>query len=288
MDSETHIVRANGKNSTLEFLPLARHHPEEVQKTKWWGIRPTIIPRMNRSRDGSDKRDPAAEISHSALVHQRVIRMGRQIRYSDIHWGVVLGAGTYGEVSSATLDRRTVAVKKIFSGTTPVETEEVYNDFKREVRILQRIKHDRVVLFHGFVEEIGAPYCLVFEKLEGNVATLLRAVRKDQVAITFRVCLGIAKDAAQAVGYLHRRTPPILHRDLKAENLLLEGNFRCKLTDFGLSRTFSADRPSKMTVCGTPSWVAPEVFRGEEYSEKVDVYSFGVRFVVARLGFFWC
>jgi len=88
------------------------------------------------------------------------------------------------------------------------------------------------------------------------------------------MCLKIAHDSARACEYLHNLSPKILHRDLKAENLLLDSSFNCKLTDFGLSRGY--ETKSVMTVCGTPCWVAPEIFKGEPYTEAVDVYSFGV------------
>ncbi len=79
---------------------------------------------------------------------------------------------------------------------------------------------------------------------------------------------------AEACKYLHAREPKIVHRDLKSENLLIDDHFTAKVSDFGLSRFIDLD--AKMTVCGTPSWVAPEIFREERYTEKVDVYSYAI------------
>ena len=115
---------------------------------------------------------------------------------------------------------------------------------------------------------------LLFELMQGSVGSLLELVHKNKVNVTWRMCMKIARDSARAVAYLHNLTPKILHRDLKSENLLLDNSFNCKLTDFGLSRAYEPH--TVMTVCGTPCWVAPEIFRGEPYSEEVDVYSFGV------------
>ena len=267
IDSDTHQIRAKSAVA-FDFVPI-RHM--QVKPGGSPTRRPIIIPNNN-----SKGRSAEYDAAHQQLLAKGKGKIGTMIKYNDLVFGVVLGAGTYGEVSSGTWGGRRVAIKKLFPGTSPVETEEVFNDFNREISILRRIKHDRIVSFLGYVQDPHAPFCLVFELLEGNAAMLLKCVRRGEVNITYRVCLGIVKDTADAMAYLHRRTPLILHRDLKAENLLLEKNLRCKLTDFGLSRTFDASKPCKMTVCGTPSWVAPEVFRGDEYSEKVDVYSYGI------------
>ena len=88
----------------------------------------------------------------------------------------------------------------------------------------------------------------------GSVHTLLKMARQKKVLISWKICLTVALDAAEAVHYLHKLEPQILHRDLKAENLLLTNHFRCKLTDFGLSRSYDGGAASKMTVCGTPCW----------------------------------
>lgn len=66
----------------------------------------------------------------------------------------------------------------------------------------------------------------------------------------------------------------LIHR-VQGENLLITETFRCKLSDFGLSRSLNRNSNAQ-TMCGTPRWLAPEVFRGEDYSEKIDIYSYGI------------
>ncbi|CAN4109538.1 unnamed protein product [Withania somnifera] len=81
---------------------------------------------------------------------------------------------------------------------------------------------------------------------------------------------------ANGMNYLHKRNPPIVHRDLKSPNLLVDKNYTVKVCDFDLSRFKENTFLSSKTAAGTPEWMAPEVIRDEQSNEKSDVYSFGV------------
>eukprot|EP01087_Luapelamoeba_hula_P022681 TRINITY_DN8193_c0_g1_i2.p1 TRINITY_DN8193_c0_g1~~TRINITY_DN8193_c0_g1_i2.p1 ORF type:complete len:180 (-),score=31.16 TRINITY_DN8193_c0_g1_i2:61-600(-) len=84
----------------------------------------------------------------------------------------------------------------------------------------------------------------------------------------------IAKGAALGVYYLHSLDPIILHRDLKSSNILIDENWNAKVADFGFARIKQDN--ATMTRCGSPCWIAPEVITGQKYTEKADVYSFGI------------
>jgi len=87
----------------------------------------------------------------------------------------------------------------------------------------------------------------------------------------------IAIDVSRGMYYLHRSIPPIIHRDLKSHNLLVDDNFKVKIGDFGLSKLIVPETSyNAMTACGTPAWTAPEVLRNERYTTSADVYSFGL------------
>lgn len=75
--------------------------------------------------------------------------------------------------------------------------------------------------------------------------------------------------------YLHSFKPPIIHRDLKSPNLLVDKDWTVKVSDFGLSRV-KAQTMAPWSRAGTPEWMAPEVLRNEPSNEKCDVYSYGV------------
>src|SRR5271156_2614927 len=88
--------------------------------------------------------------------------------------------------------------------------------------------------------------------------------------------LKMIKDITLGMVYLHQRKPPIIHKDLKSLNILVDEQIRLKICDFGLSQVKEAFGDAKSNVIGTPQWCAPELLRNEAYDEKVDVYSFGV------------
>ncbi|KAE9103302.1 hypothetical protein PF010_g13778 [Phytophthora fragariae] len=100
--------------------------------------------------------------------------------------------------------------------------------------------------------------------LDKNIRILSWARHKIHVAIAI----------AEALEYLHSRTPGVIHRDLKSNNILLTKHLEPKLTDFGVSR--GVVESTMTSGVGTPYWTAPEVLEGERYTEKSDIYSFGV------------
>lgn len=85
----------------------------------------------------------------------------------------------------------------------------------------------------------------------------------------------VASGAARGMAYLHHGNPPVLHRDLKSANLLLDESYTAKVCDFGLSR-LKAQARSMTGNCGTVQWMAPEVLAGTSYDEKADVFSYGI------------
>ena len=104
----------------------------------------------------------------------------------------------------------------------------------------------------------------------------LRDDKKHRIQISMNMCVKFAIDIARGVKYLHDRCN-IIQRDLKSRNILVDESLNAKVTDFGLSRRKKKDDTStNMTACGTPAWTAPEIIKCLEYTEKVDVYSFGI------------
>eukprot|EP00727_Mastigamoeba_balamuthi_P003335 m51a1_g13 putative tkl protein kinase (405) ;mRNA; f:68038-70836 len=192
------------------------------------------------------------------LALGRWIRKRQKLTYhdevdaSEILMGEVIGQGSFGVVYKA-LWRDTEVAAKVFS----VESLAAGSiaQFEKEV------DHKR-----GYLTELMP---------SGNLMELLA----NETAIVYlRLKLSILSDIARGMAYLHQTDPPILHRDLKSSNILLDSNMQAKVSDFGLtmfSHKGAGSRDSSAVV-GTIFWTAPEVLGGADCSTKSDVFSFGI------------
>lgn len=133
---------------------------------------------------------------------------------------------------------------------------------------------------------VAQPLCIVSEFMPGgNLADLL--AKRDGRPFPIGKSLGWMLDTTKGMRYLHERRPTmIIHRDLKPENLLLDASQRVKITDFGLSKSamqlrgprssMSEEQTVSRTTCGTWLYTAPEVYKKEPYSAKVDQFAFSM------------
>ncbi|GKV48528.1 hypothetical protein SLEP1_g55338 [Rubroshorea leprosula] len=169
-----------------------------------------------------------------------------------------------------------VAVKTL--GEEVFTDEEKVKAFRDELALLQKLRHPNVVQFLGAVTQ-SSPMMIVTEYLpKGD----LRAYLKQRGALKRTLAVKFALDIARGMNYLHEHKPEaIIHRDLEPSNILRDDSGHLKVADFGLSKllivanTVKEDKP---VTCNEISWryVAPEVYRNEEYETKVDVFSFAL------------
>ncbi|GAY34838.1 hypothetical protein CUMW_013620 [Citrus unshiu] len=176
-----------------------------------------------------------------------------------------------------------VAVKKL--GEEVISDDDRVRAFRDELALLQKIRHPNVVQFLGAVTQ-SSPMMIVTEYLpKGD----LRAFLKRKGALKPSTAVRFALDIARGMNYLHENKPvPIIHRDLEPSdlyvaywqndrNILRDDSGNLKVADFGVSKllTVKEDRPltCQETSC---RYVAPEVFKNEEYDTKVDVFSFAL------------
>ncbi|ELR11537.1 protein kinase domain containing protein [Acanthamoeba castellanii str. Neff] len=188
-----------------------------------------------------------------------------EIPQSDIEFGVQIAQGNFGRIYKGSYFGTEVAIKLILPCETPDMTHKY---IEREVTVLKGLRHPLVVNFMGVARRNGDFY-IVTEWVDGGN---LRTLTKDKNdTFTWSNKVSIARDIAVAMAFLHGRG--IIHRDLKADNLLITKSGQVKLCDFGFAR---ARNTGYMTLAGTEEYMAPEVILGMEYDEKVDVYSYGV------------
>ncbi|KAM3854199.1 mitogen-activated protein kinase kinase kinase 7 isoform 3-T3 [Vipera latastei] len=188
-----------------------------------------------------------------------------EIDYKEIEVEEVVGRGAFGVVCKAKWRGKDVAIKQI-------ESESERKAFIIELRQLSRVNHPNIVKLYGACLN---PVCLVMEYAEGgslyNVLHGAEPLPYYTAAHAMSWCL----QCSQGVAYLHSMKPKaLIHRDLKPPNLLLvAGGTVLKICDFGTA----CDIQTHMTNNkGSAAWMAPEVFEGSNYSEKCDVFSWGI------------
>ncbi|BFZ10308.1 hypothetical protein BsWGS_13345 [Bradybaena similaris] len=189
-----------------------------------------------------------------------------EIDFAELNFLEVVGKGAFGVVSRAKWRSKDVAVKRI-------ETESEKKAFMQELKQLSRVNHPNIVRLYGACRE--HPVCLVMEYAEGGSLYNVLHGSGQQPDYTAAHALSWCLQCAKGVEYLHNMKPKALvHRDLKPPNLLLiMGGTVLKICDFGTA----CDVQTHMTNNkGSAAWMAPEVFEGSNYSEKCDVFSWGI------------
>lgn len=190
----------------------------------------------------------------------------------------ILASGMFGEVWLATYHSQYVAVKCLKEEDP--DREEI-QQFVDEIKLMATCSHTRIVQFFGVAWTKESDLQLVTEYMErGDLRNYLDEARKGNPSKPVDWDLrhiNIALDIAEALVYLHSLDPPVVHRDLKARNVLLGCEWQAKLTDFGTAKAQQALEKQQMTACvGTLRWMAPEVMTGEEYDSSADIFSFGI------------
>ncbi|KAF5742920.1 hypothetical protein HS088_TW09G00982 [Tripterygium wilfordii] len=191
----------------------------------------------------------------------------------NFHPSNLLGSGGFGPVYRGKLEDGTlIAVKKL----SVDKSQQGDLEFLSEVRMITSIQHRNLVRLIGCCSH-GSQRLIVYEYMKNRSLDLIVYGKIDQFldwTTRFQIILGIAR----GLQYLHEESHlRIIHRDIKASNILLDDKFQPRISDFGLARFFPEDQAYLSTnLAGTLGYTAPEYALRGELSEKADIYSFGV------------
>ncbi|KAA8531024.1 hypothetical protein F0562_005728 [Nyssa sinensis] len=187
-----------------------------------------------------------------------------------------LGKGSFGAVYKGTLYKgkikKLVAVKRL----EKVQVDEGETEFRAEMRVIGKTHHKNLVRLLGYCAE-GMKRLLVYEYMSnGSLADLLFRAEERRPEWNERV--RIALDVARGILYLHEECEtPIIHCDIKPQNILMDDFWNAKISDFGLAKLLMPDQTRTFTgVRGTRGYLAPEWQKNTPISVKVDIYSYGI------------
>ncbi|XP_062521648.1 LIM domain kinase 1-like isoform X2 [Corticium candelabrum] len=196
-------------------------------------------------------------------------------RADEFEFGEILGKGFFGQVHKVRHKKtgEIIVLKELLN-----IDKEAQDGFIHEIHLLQHLEHRNVLKFVGFMfkdNEIS----LLTEFISGG--TLIQKLEDKAAVFSWKQRALFARDISAGMAYLHDNS--VIHRDLTSHNCLIREDTSVVVADFGLARVFpyeSTHGPSfnrrRMTVVGSPYWMAPEMMKGEMYDERVDIFSFGI------------
>lgn len=193
-----------------------------------------------------------------------------EIEPHEVRFGNQVGSGGFGVVFKGKFRGETVAIKKIHAHA--LNNSSSIAEFRSEVAVLCTLEHPNILRFLGAC--VKPPNLMIVTEFMAR-GTLFDLLHQSHTKVTWAMRKKMALDTCKGMRYLH--DSKLLHRDLKSSNLMLDDHFNCKVGDFGLTRISSGAVAAQMTgQCGTFQYMAVEVLASKPYSEKADVFSFGV------------
>jgi len=193
------------------------------------------------------------------------------VEYPELKFITKMGRGVSSTVWKGTLKEEVVAIKVL----RLEQKMQDLRDFKEELFIMSRLRSPYIVHFYGATLE--PKLCIVMELCVNG--SLCHYLAKPLSEVTWDRVLKWSTEITRGINTLHLWKPPLVHRDLKSLNLLLDRDFSIKVCDFGLSRYTQGEQCDDATLQklrGTYAYTAPEMYYSKNYTAKSDVYSIGV------------
>jgi len=141
-----------------------------------------------------------------------------------------------------------------------------------EINIMKTSRHSNIVEFIDCFIVDNTQLWIVMELMDGCLTDVLEqfpkvALDESQIAL-------VCRETLKSLAYIHKNHR--IHRDIKSDNILLNGKGEIKIADFGYAAQLTQEKQKRRTVVGTPYWMAPELIRGHDYGQKVDIWSLGI------------
>ncbi|OMO76678.1 hypothetical protein CCACVL1_15499 [Corchorus capsularis] len=247
-------IRLNGENSSTI---MSDSNPQEASRTSDWSNMPQWLEGLKSKSVGTACGIP--KYSYKEL---------QKVTYN---FSTNIGQGAFGPVYKAQMATgQTVAVKVLAT-----DSKQGANEFLSEVLLLGRLHHRNLVSLVGYMAEKGMHMLVYAFMSNGSLATRLYSEKYKPLSWDLRV--RIALDVARGLEYLHYgAVPPVVHRDVKSANILLDASMRARVADFGLSRQEKSNNGKSAKVKGTFGYVDPEYASSLNFNKKSDVYSYGI------------
>ncbi|XP_057841092.1 serine/threonine-protein kinase STY8 isoform X1 [Cryptomeria japonica] len=221
-----------------------------TEKDSWSRISPSSTPIERLLPSGSTPFDDCE-------VDRKLLKMERKV-----------ASGSCGDLYRGTYLGEDVAIKVLKQERL---NEALEQECIQEIMILQNVRHKNVVRFIGACTK--PPHiCIITEYMSGG--SLYDYLRRQEGPLQLPTLIKYAIDVSKGMEYLHENK--IIHRDLKAANLLMDKNYVVKVADFGVARFLTQNNGTMTAETGTYRWMAPEVINHQPYDQKADVFSFAI------------
>lgn len=252
----THPIRVNGLGTSIDFsAPVsnsmavkASGFPQKNSQVSWW------------SNHSKDRFTSASGIPRYAY---------KDIQKATENFTTILGQGAFGPVYKATMPSEGIAAIKVLAS----DSHQGEKEFQTEVSLLGRLHHRHLVNLIGYCVDKGK-YMLIYEFMSNG--SLSNLIYSEERVLNWEERLQIALDISHGIEYLHEgAVPPVIHRDLKSANILLDHFMRAKVADFGLSKEEVFDGRNS-GLKGTYGYIDPAYISSNKFTMKSDIFSFGV------------
>ncbi|MCO5559251.1 hypothetical protein L7F22_012846 [Adiantum nelumboides] len=231
----------------------------DVEETSWARVSPASSPA-----------EPIAKSNIPDVEYLKIPSDGTddwEIDYSQLKLNRKVASGSFGDLYRGTYCGQDVAIKVLKPERL---NEDLQREFAQEVYIMRKVRHKNVVQFIGACTR-PPNLCIVTEFMSGG--SVYDYLHSQRGFFKFPVLLRVAIDVSKGMDYLHQNN--IIHRDLKAANLLMDEHEVVKVADFGVARV-QAQSGIMTAETGTYRWMAPEVIEHKPYDRRADVFSFGI------------